>query len=90
MNQEIIEQLMSGFVVTAAAVCAPVLISALVVGVVIGVLQAVTQVQEMTLTFVPKMIAIFAVLAALGWWMLGELVSYTREVFMLIPTLVGG
>lgn len=89
MNEEIIEQVMSNFITVAVSVCAPVLIGALVVGVVIGILQAVTQIQEMTLTFVPKMIAIFAILAALGWWMLGELVGYTRSIFELIPTLVG-
>ena len=60
---------------------APVLLTALVVGLVIGLLQAVTSIQEQTLTFVPKIVALALVLALLGSWMLRYLVSYAAELF---------
>lgn len=59
---------------------APALIAALVVGVLISILQAVTQVQEPTLTFVPKIIAVFAVLLFLGTWMVNTMLSFTQQL----------
>lgn len=67
----------------------PALAASLVVGLGLGVLQAVTQVQEQTLTFVPKLVAVAAVLALLGGWMTGELVRFTTELWIAIPRLVG-
>ncbi|MBN8526961.1 MAG: flagellar biosynthesis protein FliQ [Planctomycetes bacterium] len=64
---------------------APVLLVALVVGLVIGLLQAVTSIQEQTLTFVPKIIALALVLALMGGWMLRYLVAYTAELFGSLP-----
>ncbi len=63
----------------------PVLLTALVVGLVIGLLQAVTSIQEQTLTFVPKIVALALVLALLGGWMLRYLVSYSTELFGNLP-----
>jgi len=60
---------------------APVLICSLVVGVAISILQAATQVQEMTLTFVPKMLAVATVLALLGPWMMQVVVNWTAGLF---------
>jgi flagellar biosynthetic protein FliQ len=67
----------------------PALLVSLVVGFGIGVLQAVTQVQEQTLTFVPKVVAVALVLVTLGGWMTGELVRFTTDLWMSIPRLVG-
>jgi flagellar biosynthetic protein FliQ len=67
----------------------PALLASLAVGLGLGVLQAVTQVQEQTLTFVPKLVAVAAVLALLGGWMTGELVRFTTELWTAIPRLVG-
>ena len=66
----------------------PVLIVSLVVGVAISLVQAATQVQEMTLSFAPKLVAIVVVLLAMGPWMIGQLVDFTRELFNLLPQLV--
>ncbi len=63
----------------------PVLGTALVVGLVIGLLQAVTSIQEQTLTFVPKIVALAAILALLGGWMLRYLVSYSVDLFSNLP-----
>jgi flagellar biosynthetic protein FliQ len=66
----------------------PILVVSLVVGVGISLVQAVTQVQEMTLTFVPKLAAIAVVIVVSGRWMISELVDYTQELFAMLPTLV--
>jgi flagellar biosynthesis protein FliQ len=68
---------------------APLLLVALVVGLLVGVFQAATQINEMTLSFIPKLIAMAATIAIAGPWMLKLMIGYTRELFESIPTLVG-
>jgi len=68
-------------------IAGPFLVSALVVGLVVAILQASTSIQEQTLTFVPKLIAILAVLALLGGWMFSSLGGYTINLFMQIPDM---
>lgn len=70
-------------------VSAPMLITALVVGLIISVFQAATQLNESTLQFVPKLIAMFAVLLLTGPWMLQYLVDYIQRLFGSIPQLIG-
>jgi flagellar biosynthetic protein FliQ len=65
----------------------PLLLTALVVGLVVAILQATTSIQEQTLTFVPKIIAILLVLAFLGGWMFSSLRDYTIQLFQMIPSL---
>jgi flagellar biosynthetic protein FliQ len=67
----------------------PLLLAGLVVGLVVSVFQAVTQIQEMTLSFIPKILAMVAVIVVLGPWMLGQLESYTVELYSSIPARVG-
>lgn len=67
--------------ITALMVAGPLLLTALVVGSVISILQTVTQVQEMTLVFVPKIIAVFVVLAFAGAWMLQVSVTYAEQTW---------
>lgn len=76
--------------VLAAKLAAPVLVTALVVGFVISLGQSVTQIQEVTLSFVPKAVAAAIALLVCGHWMLSELVLFTNELFGRIPALVGG
>jgi len=73
----------------ATQLAAPILLSSLAIGLVIAVFQAATQINEMTLTFVPKLIIIGVVLVVAGPWMLGVLVDYTRELIRSIPALIG-
>jgi flagellar biosynthetic protein FliQ len=82
--------ILSQAVATASELLIPVLTVALVVGVAISLLQAVTQVQEMTLTFVPKLAGITLVLLVMGHWMMTQLVDFTRDLFLDIPRLVVG
>ncbi len=66
----------------------PMLVVALVVGIAISLFQAVTQIQEMTLTFVPKIIAVFAVMILAAPWMTEKMVAFTRSLFAQIPGLL--
>jgi flagellar biosynthetic protein FliQ len=68
---------------------APLLLVALCVGLLVGIFQAATQINEMTLSFIPKLLGMAAALVLAGPWMLKELVSYTRELIQSIPGLIG-
>ena len=74
---------------TATKLAAPILLVSMAIGTLISLFQAVTQVQEMTLTFVPKLAGIAVVLVVSGGWMLQQLTDYTRALFESIPRLVG-
>jgi len=67
---------------------APLLIVALVTGLIIGAFQAATQINEQTLSFIPKLLAIALTMVVAGPWMLKVLISYTRELFESIPSLI--
>jgi flagellar biosynthesis protein FliQ len=68
---------------------APLLLTALAVGLIVGIFQAATQINEMTLSFIPKLLAMAAVLAITGPWMLRNLVEYTRNLIESIPGMIG-
>ncbi len=70
-------------------VAAPVLLAALAVGLLVSVFQAATQINEMTLSFIPKLLVMFVVLIVLGPWMLTIMMDYTKRLFSSIPGLVG-
>ncbi|HET7266967.1 MAG TPA: flagellar biosynthesis protein FliQ [Rhodanobacteraceae bacterium] len=72
----------------AMLVGAPLLLTALVVGLVVGMFQAATQINEMTLSFIPKLLAMALVLVIAGPWMLHTLVSFTRELITNLPAMV--
>ena len=73
----------------AVLLAGPMLGAALAVGLFIGVIQAATQIQEMTLSFIPKLLALVVVLFVVGPWMLRIIVSFSERLFMDIPGLVG-
>jgi len=70
-------------------ISAPVLITVLAVGLLVSIFQAATQIHEATLSFVPKVLAVVAVLAILGPWMLSSLVEFLQRTLQAIPTVVG-
>ena len=74
----------------AGKLCAPILVTSLVVGFVISLFQSITQIQEVTLSFVPKAIAVAVALLVAGHWMISETVSFTQQLFERIPALLGG
>lgn len=72
---------------TTLMVSAPMLLLALTVGLTISILQSITQIQEMTLTFIPKIIAVALALVVFLPWMITTIVSFTSRLFSIIPTL---
>ena len=73
----------------ALMLAAPLLLTSLAVGVLVGIFQAATQINEMTLSFIPKLVAMSAVLVFTGPWMLRLLMEFTRRLFESIPSLIG-
>ncbi len=69
-------------------IAAPLLLSALAVGLLIGMFQAATQINEMTLSFIPKLLILVASLVVAGPWMLSVIVNYTRQLMEQIPSLI--
>lgn len=88
MSSDFIVGMMAETIRVTLMISAPVLLVGLVVGVVISLLQAVTQVQEMTLVFVPKIVACLVVLVAALPWMINLLVSFTHNIFSNIPNYI--
>jgi flagellar biosynthesis protein FliQ len=70
------------------ALAAPLLLAALITGVLVGAFQAATSINEMTLSFIPKLLAISVTIAIVGPWMLKTLIGYTRELILSIPGLL--
>ena len=68
---------------------APMLLVGLFIGILVGIFQAATQINEMTLSFIPKLLGIAATLVLAGPWMLKQLVGYTRMLIESIPSLIG-
>ena len=70
-------------------VSAPLLLVALIVGLIISIFQAATQINEATLSFIPKLVGVFVTLVVAGPWMLSMMLDYMRQVFTGIPGLIG-
>ena len=90
MTDDVVVQLGQDALKTLAMVAAPMLLSTLIIGLIISIFQALTQINEDTLTFVPKMIVIGIVLIIAGPWMLDVLSVYTVHLFENISTVVRG
>jgi flagellar biosynthetic protein FliQ len=89
MPHALVVDLARDALVLAVTLAGPLLLVALVVGLVVSVFQAVTSIQEQTLSFVPKLFAVGIVFLALLSWMLQQMVRYTTELFRSLPGLVG-
>ena len=89
MNQDVVVSLTMDAISVAMKVALPMLLAGLVVGLVVSVFQAVTQIQEQTLAFIPKVVALVAIMALFGPWMLGQLETYTVALWASIPQMVG-
>lgn len=88
MTDTMIIELGLGAMTIAAKMSAPILLTALAIGFAISLFQSVTQIQEATLSFVPKAAAVCAALLFSGNWMLHEMVNYTTQLFTRIPELI--
>jgi flagellar biosynthetic protein FliQ len=89
MTPEMIIGLVRQGLEVAILVSAPLLLTALVTGLLVSVFQAATQINEMTLSFIPKLIAIFIAIVLAGPWMLGVMVDFTRNLILGIPGMIG-
>jgi len=85
MGSDLALQLIEQLLWVAVVICAPILISTLVVGLLISVLQVVTQVQDMSLTFIPKLVATVVSLTVFGPWMLRKLLLWATDLIANIP-----
>lgn len=90
MNEDVVISLGQDALKTLAMLSAPLLISTLVIGLIVSIFQALTQINENTLTFVPKMIVVAIILILCGPWMLDTMSAYTTNLFENIATVVRG
>jgi flagellar biosynthetic protein FliQ len=90
VNQNAVIDIAMQALLLAAKLSAPMLITSLVVGFAISVFQSITQIQEVTLSFVPKAIAVAVALLVCGHWMISESVGFTNGLFALLPKLLNG
>lgn len=88
MSNDLAIQVGRDALVMVMLVSAPMLGLGLLVGVLVSIFQAITQIQEQTLSFVPKIVAVFVAVLLFGPWMLSLMVDYTREIFMHLPQMI--
>ena len=89
MNQDIVVNLAMSAMELAMKIGMPLLLVGLAIGLLVSVFQAVTQIQEQTLSFIPKVLGLVVVIVVAGPWMLGEILTWTQELYGSIPSLVG-
>jgi flagellar biosynthesis protein FliQ len=89
MTPEIVMDLAHKTLITTSMIAAPLLLISLVAGLVIGMLQAATQINESTLSFIPKLLLLVLTLFAAGPWILKVLIEFTRDLYTSIPTVIG-
>jgi flagellar biosynthesis protein FliQ len=89
MDQDTVVSLATQAMTLAVEVAGPILLVGLAVGLVVSIFQAVTQIQEQSLSFIPKIVGLAALIVILGPWMLDQLVTYATNLYMAIPQLVG-
>jgi len=89
MNAQSVLEIGQGAIETTLLLSAPLLVTALVIGLVVSILQAATQINESTLSFIPKLVGIFAALVLAGPWMVQLFVDYMQRLFASIPHVIG-
>jgi flagellar biosynthetic protein FliQ len=90
MNQDVVVSIAVQAMNVGLKVALPILLVGLLIGLVVSIFQSVTQIQEQSLSFIPKILGLVVVIIVAGPWMLGQLVSWTEQLYGSIPTLVGG
>lgn len=88
MTSEYVMELFHHAIKVALMIASPLLLAALISGLIISILQAATQVNEQTLSFIPKILSILGVIVILGPWMLGVMLDYTHNLFKNIPLII--
>jgi len=88
LNQDTVISLATQAMTLAFEVAGPILLVGLVVGLLVSLFQAVTQIQEQSLSFIPKIVALAVLIVILGPWMLDRMVNYATNLYMSIPSIV--
>ena len=88
MNEDIVLQVGREGLYLIVSLAAPLLLTTLLVGLIVGVFQAATQIQEQTLSFIPKLVTLVVALIVMGPWLLGSWVEFTESLFLRIPNLI--
>jgi flagellar biosynthesis protein FliQ len=89
MNQDTVVSLATQAMTLALKVAGPMLLVGLVIGLVVSIFHAVTQIQEQSLSFIPKVVGVAVLIVLLGPWMLDQLVSYAQNLYTSIPQMIG-
>ncbi|MGH1524862.1 flagellar biosynthetic protein FliQ [Leifsonia sp. L25] len=90
MNSSAVLKIATQALLLMAELAAPMVLTALAIGFAVSLIQSITQIQEVTLSFVPKAIGVSIALLVCGNWMIEQLVTFTQYLFQQIPTLLGG
>ena len=88
MNSQQVTDILMSLIYATAEISLPLLVTALVVGLIISIFQAATQINEATLSFLPKIAAMIAVFAIMSPWMIRRMTNYTQDIFKKIPEIV--
>jgi flagellar biosynthesis protein FliQ len=89
MDQDTVVSLATQAMTLAMEIAGPMLLVGLIIGLVVSIFQAVTSIQEQTLSFIPKIVGLAVLIVILGPWMLDQLVTYAQNLYMSIPQLIG-
>lgn len=88
MDSDLALRLLADTLIAAAKMSAPLLLATLAIGLLVSIVQVVTQIQEMTLTFVPKIIAVFLALLISFPWIMDKMITFTQEIFLNFPQYI--
>ena len=89
MGQDTVISLATQAMTLAVKIAGPILLAGLIIGLLVSIFQAVTSIQEQSLSFIPKIVGVAALIVLLGPWMLDQLVTYTQNLFLSIPQMLG-
>ncbi len=89
MTQDTVVNLATQAMMLALEIAGPVLLLGLIIGLLVSIFQAVTSIQEQSLSFIPKIVGVAVLIVVLGPWMLDQLVTYTQNLYTSIPSLIG-
>jgi flagellar biosynthesis protein FliQ len=89
MDQDTVVSLATQAMVLSLKIAGPILILGLIIGLLVSIFQAVTSIQEQSLSFIPKVVGVAVLIVVLGPWMLDQLVGYAQNLYMSIPSLIG-
>ena len=89
MDQDTVVNLATQAMILSLKIAGPILLLGLIIGLLVSIFQAVTSIQEQSLSFIPKVVGVAVLIVVLGPWMLDQLVGYAQNLYMSIPSLIG-